>query len=325
MNYFYLIASLGGALFVAVNLWAGWADVAHAVEGLGWGVVLIIVMRVVATIAGGLALQPLTDIFSPISLARGTEIRWVRDAVNNLLPVASVGGEIIGARLLTRGGMSLGPAGASVLVDFSMQIASQLLFTIIGLVLLAELGVGGDVAWSVLIGLLIFTPAIGGFLLVQRRGGLQWVEGLLKRFAQRFSLGAAGDLSSISDSADVLYERRWAVAQTFAVHLAIWFMGAVEIYIGLWFLGLEANFTTAVVIESLGQAVKGAAFSVPGAIGVQEGGFIVLCAAFGIGPADAIALSLAKRAPDVALGVVGLIAWQYEERRGRIAALSPPR
>ena len=324
MNYLYFIAALGGALFVAVNLWAGWADVAQAVEGLGWGVALIIVARVVATIAGGLALQPLTDIFAPLSLARATEIRWVRDAVNNLLPVASVGGEIVGARLLSRGWAPLGPAGASVLVDFSMQIASQLLFTFVGLGLLAALGMGGGVAWSVLVGLLIFTPAIGGFLLAQRKGGLHWTESALKRLAQRFSLGAEGELSSVSDSADILYAHRLAVAQTFGVHLAIWFMGAVEIYIGLWFLGLEARFATAVVIESLGQAVKGAAFSVPGAVGVQEGGFIVLCAVFGIGPADAIALSLAKRAPDIALGVVGLVYWQVAERRGRITALSSP-
>jgi hypothetical protein len=60
-------------------------------------------------------------------------------------------------------------------------------------------------------------------------------------------------------------------------------------------------------------AVRGAAFAVPGALGAQEGGLIVLCAMFGIPPEAALALSLVKRIPDVVLGVPGLLAWQAME------------
>ena len=44
-------------------------------------------------------------------------------------------------------------------------------------------------------------------------------------------------------------------------------------------------------------AVRGAAFAVPGALGAQEGGLIVLCAIFGVPPDAALALSLVKRIP----------------------------
>jgi len=40
---------------------------------------------------------------------------------------------------------------------------------------------------------------------------------------------------------------------------------------------------------------------------------VVLCAAFGIPPEQAIALSLVKRAADVVLGVPGLLGWQMLE------------
>ena len=69
------------------------------------------------------------------------------------------------------------------------------------------------------------------------------------------------------------------------------------------------------MIESLIDAVRGAAFAVPGALGAQEGGLIVLCALFGIPPDQALALSLVKRVADLALGLPGLLAWQIAEGR----------
>ncbi len=69
----------------------------------------------------------------------------------------------------------------------------------------------------------------------------------------------------------------------------------------------------ALVLESLGQAVRSAAFPVPGALVIQEGGFILLCGMFGIGAETSLALSLVKRVPDLVLGVPGLLGWQLLE------------
>ena len=57
------------------------------------------------------------------------------------------------------------------------------------------------------------------------------------------------------------------------------------------------------------------AFVVPGAVGVQEGGLIVLCALFGVPANAALALSLIKRAADLAVGIPGLIGWHALETR----------
>jgi uncharacterized membrane protein YbhN (UPF0104 family) len=78
-------------------------------------------------------------------------------------------------------------------------------------------------------------------------------------------------------------------------------------------MGYDIDFGDAVLIESLMHAVRGAAFAVPGALGAQEGGLIVLCAIFGVPPEAALALSLVKRLPDLVLGVPGLFAWQAME------------
>jgi uncharacterized membrane protein YbhN (UPF0104 family) len=87
--------------------------------------------------------------------------------------------------------------------------------------------------------------------------------------------------------------------------------------IAAWALGYHIGFGQAYVIESLAQAVRTAAFFVPGAVGVQEGGFVVVAALFGI-PADAaISISLTKRVRELALGIPGLAWWQWREHSQR--------
>jgi hypothetical protein len=59
--------------------------------------------------------------------------------------------------------------------------------------------------------------------------------------------------------------------------------------------------------------VRTSAFVVPNAVGVQEGAYILLGATFGLTPEMALALSLLKRARDIAIGVPTLAAWQALE------------
>ena len=66
------------------------------------------------------------------------------------------------------------------------------------------------------------------------------------------------------------------------------------------------------VIESLGQAVRSAGFFIPGALGVQEGGYVLLCGLFGIPADQALALALIRRLRDIALGLPGLIVWRWD-------------
>src|SRR5262249_59380092 len=95
-------------------------------------------------------------------------------------------------------------------------------------------------------------------------------------------------------------------------HVVSGLPGAGEIWLALRFLGHPVGLARAIVIESLAESVRTAAFTVPGALGVQEGGFLVLGRLFGLTPDVALALSLAKRVREVALGVPGLVAWQLE-------------
>jgi hypothetical protein len=59
---------------------------------------------------------------------------------------------------------------------------------------------------------------------------------------------------------------------------------------------------------------------VPNGLGVQEGGYLVLAPLFGVGPEFALAISLLKRARDIAIGVPVLIVWQAMEGRRALRA-----
>jgi uncharacterized membrane protein YbhN (UPF0104 family) len=88
--------------------------------------------------------------------------------------------------------------------------------------------------------------------------------------------------------------------------------------IALHFVGSDVGIAAGLIIESIGQAFKALGFAVPGALGIQEGGYIVIGRVFGLSPEVAIALSLLKRLREAALGIPALIYWRW---RGEAAAV----
>ena len=92
-----------------------------------------------------------------------------------------------------------------------------------------------------------------------------------------------------------------------------WALGAAEIWLALYFMDIPVTIADALLLESLILAVRAAAFFVPGAVGVQEGAFVLLGAAIGLSPEVALALSLIKRVRELVIGVPALLAWQVAE------------
>ena len=92
-------------------------------------------------------------------------------------------------------------------------------------------------------------------------------------------------------------------------------LGTGEVWLAMHFLGHPVTLLEALVLESLVGAVRAAAFAVPGGLGVQEGGFIVLGSLLGVDATAALSLSLVKRVRELAFGLPGLLVWQLKEGR----------
>jgi uncharacterized protein (TIRG00374 family) len=122
-----------------------------------------------------------------------------------------------------------------------------------------------------------------------------------------------GTIDAVYQNLAMIYAARSGLAASIVVHMAGWIIGVAEVLIVFACMGHPVSLAEALVIESLLHAVRGAAFAIPGALGAQEGGLVLLCAIFGIPPEQAIALSLVKRAADLALGGPGLVGWQMLE------------
>lgn len=254
-------------------------------------------------------------------------LRFVREGINVLLPVASVGGDVVGGRLLTFWGATGALAAASIMVDMLFQAGTQAAFALLGVALLFQ--VGGESAaalatWG-LRALAVTALLLAGFLMAQRspavRRGAQRALAWIRR-SVRGTRGTEDTGAGVYAALDAIWAPgRWRnLAASILLHAAAWLLGAAEIGIALACIGVESvSLTEILVIEALSQAIKSAAFPVPSGLGVQEGGFVLLGSLFGIDAGTALALSLVKRVPDVVLGLPALIVWQnLEARRGTI-------
>lgn len=303
---------LGATALVALTLFLGWGRLVSSFVEIGWGLALIVAIRAAQVALAGFAWR----LVMPVALAWHVclLLRWVRESVNGLAPVAQVGGEIVALRLLSSYGVRGGPAAASLLADVLVQASTQLVFTLLGIALLVIAG-EREVAYWATGTVALLTLGLVGFVLAQRGGGVAWVEGRVVAAATRKGWSIAGDVAGLSAGLETIHRRPGRLSSALAIHMAIWIFGALEVWIVLRCLAQPAGFGEVIVIESLAHAARGALFIVPGGLGVQDGAIVALASIYGVPPEMAVALALAKRVPDLVLGLPGLAAWQAIELR----------
>lgn len=312
-------AGLGLILAVAIIAYQGFGAVTQAFAAVGYGLAAVVVLRACELAGAGLGwwiVFPADSRRHPVYVCMW--VRFIREAINSLLPVAQVGGEIAGARIMTLFGISAGVAGATVLVDMLMQVVSLFLFVIVGIGILATYGANDALVGSMMAGISIMGIALAGFFFAQRFGGAKLIDRALMKAAEKSGWSSLANLASLHDNLVRIYGDVPRFLLAMLVHISVWFFGALEVLVALNLMGYPISYLDAVVIESLGQAVRAAGFLIPGALGVQEAGFIAVCAVFGIPAPAALALSLVKRVPEFVLGPPFLFVWHGHETRALI-------
>ena len=311
----------------AVVLWLLYQNdyraVLRTVADVGGGLAIVVVIRGVLLAVCGLARWCLLRGLAAVRVPVVVGLRTVGEAVNVLLPVAAVGGDVVRARLLNFSGVAGGAAAASALVDLLLQAGAQALFALIGIALLMQVAGGTEIASWAARGVGIAALALGGVYVVQRFGGAH--ERGLGALSRRWPATAPGSGIRLHESLQAIYANRPAIAAAFSLHELAWLLGALETWIALWLMGVPVSATEPMILESFSQARRAAAFPVPSALGVQEGGFSVLGALFGIPREVALALSFVKRVPDLTIGLPGLLAWYWlEMQRLLLVAIAVP-
>jgi putative membrane protein len=315
-----LLALIGVAVATALLAREGFVAVLGAFAAAGVGVVWSSLFHLVSMGLNARAWQLLLPRGRGSSLPFVGWLVWVREAVNGLLPVARVGGEVASARLLVHAGVPGPDAAASVIVDVTVGLATQLAFTFAGLGLLAAGHPGAALVRTVWIAAAVGVPVVLVLAAVQRAALFSRLARLARAIAGRRLEALASGAPRLDAAIDGIYRRRGRLLRCAAWQLAGWAAGAGEVWIFLRFQGAPVGIGDALAIEAVVQAASSAGFLVPAALGVQEGAFLAAGTAVGLLPGAALALALARRAREVLLFVPALVAWQAGEGRRLLEA-----
>jgi len=319
----YLLGLAGLAAAIVLVARAGWHAVLDALAAAGLQLLWLVPLRVIpiALDAAGWRLllaprDPQHRAAWPVLLATAV----VREAVNRLLPVAGVGGELVGVRIVVRRGLEPAPVATSVITEVVLTLLCLVLFAALGLALLVASTRGAGSLDSIFIGVLLASPIpIAGLWLIN--------EGRLVAWLQRFAAVVTGSTGQVPPwlQSMVAFEvelaglarRRGRLALAALCQLAGMMVGASEVWLALKLLGHPVSVGTALIIESVVLFVRNLAFAIPAGLGAQEAGVVLICAAVGLSQELAIGLALAKRMREVLFGLPALLGWHlWESMRG---------
>ncbi|MEM5433651.1 flippase-like domain-containing protein [Paraburkholderia diazotrophica] len=314
-----ILLSIGGALFVALLAWQGFGPVVSTLMAAGWGLALVAAFHLLPLVLDAGAISVMFDRKARHVTGRDAVFaRWIGESVNSLLPAGQIGGPVMMVRQLSQRGLRMRDAAAAITVSTTLQALAQIVFAMLGLLLFGASAAHGamhDLQTAALIATGVLGAMIVGFYMAQRRG---LFGKALRVLSKVFGKRDWSSLTTRADAVDVavreLYGKRRKVAASFALSLAGWIVGTAEVWLALRFLGHPVGWIDALLLESLGQAIRGAAFAIPGSLGVQEGGYLLLAPLVGLPPEAALALSLVKRARELLLGLPGLLYLHFSER-----------
>jgi len=203
-------------------------------------------------------------------------------------------------------------------VSTTLQTFAQIAFALLGVAMLGAKATHisqNTLRASSLIASGLLALQVGGFYWMQRRGFFSKVMRTATRFAGKRDWSQwMSQAEAIDVAVHLTYGRGGPVAASFLLSLVGWLVGTGEVYLILQLIHHPVGWMDALLLESLGQAIRGAAFAIPGALGVQEGGYLLLAPLAGLPPDAGLALSLAKRARELLLGVPGLLYLHLSSR-----------
>jgi len=313
------VCGLAAAVFIFMQ--HDWGEVWDAVSLIGWGMLGLILWRFVSLLVAGGAWRFLFAPSSRPSLPIAVIARWVSESVNGLLPVAQVGGEFARARLvfhaLKREGKPASgmDAAATVIVDMTLALVAQVLFSLVGLWHLWQLNenaiarIAGGIVVSVLPLILL--------IVMQHQGALRGGSALAARFGLSRLVADESQEHPLWARLSALYRRLPLASGVVALHLVAWTLRAGEVWLAMRMMGHPVSMIDAVMIEGLLSAARTAGFLLPAGLGVQEGALLLLCGWAGIPSPVALALALLKRARELGVCLPGLGVWALLERPRR--------
>ena len=311
----YIAGLCGLALLVGLVVHADVPAILHTWQQAGARLLWLVPYRVLFFALYAVGWRAMLRPFDPHGRAGFGYVLWVttiREAVDRLLPVASVGGGVVGVRLMRRRGLATVSVSATVIVEILLTLITLYVFGALATVILLHSGASSNHR-DVIVVLAFSLPIPLGSLLLLRYGSV------FQRL-ERFLGPLVGlDESDAGVALDADLRACLGRVRTLGVARALQFVAlvsaAVEIWWALRLFGHPVSAASAVMLEGLTQALRHLAFIVPAGLGVQEGALVLFGHALGISTELALAVSAVKRLREFLCGVPPLLWWQWLETR----------
>jgi len=328
MKRLQLVALVLGIAFFAYLIRAIGPEVLVAdLRSIGWALGLVVLLELALDAANTLGWR---YTFPPherhIPFASLYLVRLAGTAFNQVLPSAMVGGEPIKVMLL-RPALPLASTLASVVTAKLTYSIAQAIFVLIGsAVTFSLLNVPAALLRALVIALTSMVTGLAGFLWLQRRGlftdavRVCHALGLPEHWLEPVQRAAATLDAHIRD---FHVSRPHDFALSIVWHLSGFTCGILQVYLLLRWLDLPAHLETCFAIEALALLVQVATFFVPGGIGVQEGGKVLIFTALGLPAKAGLSVGIAFRLNQIVGIALGLAAYAYLQSQRQAVVANP--
>jgi uncharacterized protein (TIRG00374 family) len=238
-------------------------------------------------------------------------IRWAGEAVNNVVPSAYVGGEAVKVCLLRSIGVGAREGATAAVVSKTAQTVAQLFFLLLASGLLLQLAPGHPgVRLGILMLVLCGIGIIAVLFWVQRAGFFKMALAFLRRVPWRFHFleKRAGSLLEVDQTIARFYQvRPGRFRASTGLYFIGWLLDSLEIYLVAFLLGMPITWNQALVVEAFTGVAKVFGMWVPGSLGVQESGIVVMGGIAGLPDALSATYALVRRGREVLFAAVGLL------------------
>lgn len=307
---------VGLLLFVGLLAWQGVVDTFGLLLSTGWHLLWIPVVWLPNLIPAAQSWRLCFRSDHMPSLQHALMGIWLGRSVNNLLPVATIGGEIVKARLITLWGGDVNEASASVMIDKTVQAAAVLVWGLIGVALLLNLAIDDELVLFLSIGFGLLAVGITGLVVLQKAGMLSIMA---KLGGAVIKSDGWQDVHQSAKKIDEIVREGYQNRGRFYLAVLIKAFGlaiqTAEVWLACYLLGYPISLTEAIMLKCLTATISDIAFVIPNSYGIQEGAFIMVGALLGMSPEMALAVSLAIRIRELIIDLPGLLFWHQLEAK----------
>ena len=324
-----IFLSFGVLFLVALFGHIGIQPILQAVSDLGplaLAIILLPMILVYALEALGWHLT-LGSYAGKVGFGKLFAIRMAGESINVTTPTAYMGGEPFKAMLLEQYGVPLVKGFSSVVTAKTTMILAEVFFILIGLGLgFGVLETSDHSIAATLIGLALMGCGILAFFLMQRYGLATGVLHVLDMIRLRLKVleSVRTQCKEFDQITREFYtERRRTFFLALLIFFIAWLTEAVEVYAILYYLGEPINLIASVSIAALAVLIKGGMFFIPGSLGGQEGGYMLLLLGYGYPDVTGITFALIRRLREIVWILLGFICFMFFKRRKAVTLTEP--